>query len=133
MEELRPRASAAGSALTFPSPDVGASVPRPSPPLLPGPPCRRPPLPPPESPPRWNFTAKPRVGDGRGEGPSLALGGPATQNLSSGWASPDDHPPLLRPWAPDAVFTGHEETAWLAFEWCGKTVCHHPPQAPLLG
>lgn len=64
-------------------------------------------------------------------GPPLALGGPATQTLSFGWASPDDdHPPLLPPSpnrrAPDAIFIGDaEETAWLAFEWCGETGC--PP------
>lgn len=74
MGELKRRASPSGSAVTLPSPDVGASVLQPSPPLLRGPPYCRPPLPPPGSPPRWNFTGKPRVGDGRGEGPSAGSG-----------------------------------------------------------
>lgn len=48
--------------------------------------------------------------EARGPPQALETGGPATQTLSSGWASPDDdHPPLPRPGAPDAVFTGGAE------------------------
>lgn len=61
-------------------------------------------------------------------GPPLALGEPATQTLSSGWASPDDdHPPLFRPRAPDAVFTGDAEETSLRVVWGNKRM---PPPLP---
>lgn len=122
MGELKQRASPAGSALTFPS-------------QMEGPPSRDPLFPSSAAIPAAGHLSHPQDplpagislqsqewGMEEARGPPLALGGPATQTLSSGWASPDDdHPPFLRPRAPDAVFTrAAKETAWLAFEWCGK-------------
>lgn len=56
MGELKPRA------LAFPSPDIGASVPRPPPPLLRSPPSRRLPLPPPRIPSPLEFHCKAKSG-----------------------------------------------------------------------